>query len=319
LGDLSFVIPVKDEEATLTALHDEIVAVVEPIGRSFEFVFVDDGSRDGSWATVERLAATDSRVRGIRLRRNFGKATALSAGFAAAKGAIVFTLDADLQDDPKEIPRFLETLEAGHDLVSGWKKRRHDPWHKVWPSRVFNRMIGWLTGLRLHDHVCGYKCMRAEVARGVRLYGQMHRFLAVRAFARGFRVTEIVVNHRPREHGRSKYGVSRFVIGFLDLLTVWYSMRFGWRPMHLFGGIGGAGFVMGLVLMVWSAIGGAGYTSVTMGFRFWFGLVIALFGLQFMAFGLLAEHRLAGDLAAGEPYEVAARIGAVGEADDDDA
>ncbi len=293
---ISLVIPLKDEEATIERLCAEILEVVDREHLAAELVFVDDGSTDGSWRRVVALAERDPRVRGIRLRRSAGKAAALSAGFAEVRGEIVFTLDADLQDDPHEIPGFLHRLEQGWDMVSGWKKTRHDPWHKVWPSRVFNRMIGAMTGLHLHDHVCGFKCCRAAVVREVDLYGEMHRFFAVRAFAQGFRVTEMEVHHRPREHGRSKYGVERFVKGFLDLLTVWFTMRFGRRPMHFFGGIGVVFLVIGLL-------------TGLIGRCFWTAAIVAMFGLQWFAVGLLAELRLATAPGRPRPYNVAERVG----------
>jgi glycosyltransferase involved in cell wall biosynthesis len=295
---ISFVIPAKDEESTLETLCAEISDVAGREGLEIEILFVDDGSTDGSWAKIVELAGRDERVRGLRFRRNSGKAAALTAGFAEVKGDIVFTLDADLQDDPHEIPRFLATLNEGFDLVSGWKRVRHDPWHKVWPSHVFNRMIGWLTGLHLHDNVCGFKCLRVAVLREVDLYGEMHRFFAVRAFAKGFKVAEIEVHHRPREHGRSKYGVTRFVKGFLDLLTVWFTIRYGRRPMHVFGTAGGA---IGLLGILWFILRGG----------FWPALVLVLFGLQWLGLGLLAESRLAMAPPGITQYSIAERTGAV--------
>lgn len=293
---ISFVIPAKDEEPTLKTLCTEIFEVTGGEGLESEVVFVDDGSTDGSWAKIVELAASDRRIRGLRLRCNSGKAAALTAGFAEAKGEIIFTLDADLQDDPHEIPKFLRLLREGYDMVSGWKRTRHDPWHKVWPSRVFNRMIGRLTGLHLHDHVCGFKGFRAEVLREVDLYGEMHRFFAVHAFAKGFKVAEVEVNHRPREHGQSKYGVSRFVKGFLDLLTVWFTMRYGRRPMHLFGTVGGTIALLGLLCLLF-------------GGGIWGALVLVLFGLQWVAAGFLAELRLATAPPGITQYSIADRTG----------
>ena len=204
---LSIVIPVYNEAESLAELHREIGEVAAANGYELDVIFVDDGSRDDSWKIIRRLAAEDSRVRGIRFRRNFGKAAALTAGFAAARGELVMTLDADLQDDPHEIPRFLAAMQNNLDVVSGWKQVRHDPWHKVLPSRVFNGMVSWLTGVQLHDHNCGMKCYRREVFGEVRLYGELHRFVPVLAAARGFRVGEIVIKHRARKFGQSKYGV----------------------------------------------------------------------------------------------------------------
>ncbi len=215
---------------------------------------MDDGSRDGSWSVLSNLAASDPRVRAIRFRRNFGKAAALTAGFAAARGERIFTLDADLQDDPAEIPRFLERLDEGYDVVSGWKKTRHDPWHKVIPSRIFNGMVSRLTGCRLHDHNCGFKLYRREVVREVGIYGELHRFVPVLAHARGFRVGEIEVHHRPRKHGSSKYGFSRFLKGFLDLLTVRFLTRFRQRPLHILGALGVVMLTVGLVGLTYLAV-----------------------------------------------------------------
>lgn len=242
---LSCVIPVYNEVESLDALHSELNEIGRVHGYELDLVFVDDGSSDGSWETIRRLASRDPRVRGIRLRRNFGKAAALSAGFRAARGELVMTLDADLQDDPHEIPRFLAAIGSEQDVVSGWKQVRHDPWHKVLPSRVFNAMVSWLTGVRLHDHNCGMKCYRREVLDEVRLYGELHRFVPVLAHARGFRVGELAINHRPRKFGRSKYGVRRFLKGFLDLLTVKFLTGFGQRPQHLLGTVGLLCFLAG--------------------------------------------------------------------------
>ncbi len=252
---LSLVIPVLDERESLESLYRAIAATAgelaatagEPPHRSaaWEMILVDDGSRDGSWQVIAGLAAADSRVRGIRLRRNFGKAAALSAGFRAARGSLIVTLDADLQDDPREIPRLIQALDGGLDVVSGWKQVRHDPWHKVFPSRVFNALVSWLTGVRLHDHNCGLKAYRREVLDEVRLYGELHRFVPVLAAARGFKVGELAVTHHSRRHGHSKYGVGRFVKGFLDLLTVKFLTGFGQRPQHLLGTVGLGAFALG--------------------------------------------------------------------------
>jgi dolichol-phosphate mannosyltransferase len=250
---LSTVIPVFNEVGSLDALHQELGEVAVANGYVLDIVLVDDGSTDGSWGTIQRLAAADPRVRGIRFRRNFGKAAALSAGFRAARGELVMTLDADLQDDPHEIPRFLAQMQQGYDVVSGWKQVRHDPWHKVGPSRVFNWLVSKLTGVRLHDHNCGMKCYRREIFNEVRLYGELHRFVPVLAQARGYRVGELVINHRPRKFGHSKYGLRRFTRGFLDLLTVKFLTGFGQRPQHLLG-------TLGLLLF---AVGGIGLTMLS--------------------------------------------------------
>jgi dolichol-phosphate mannosyltransferase len=251
---ISLVIPVYNEKESLVILHGEIVAVAAAEKLDLEILFVDDGSRDGSWDMITSLAQSDERVRGIRFRRNFGKAAALLAGFRAARGDRFITLDADLQDDPKEIPRFLMALDKGLDVVSGWKKERHDPWHKVYPSRIFNWLVSTLNRVPLHDHNCGMKAYRAEVFKEIRLYGELHRFIPVLAAARGFRVGELIINHRARKFGYSKYGVWRFIKGFLDLLTVKFLTGFGRRPQHLLGALGLIAFTLGLLGTSWLTV-----------------------------------------------------------------
>ncbi len=252
---LSFVIPVKDEQDTIRELYSRVAAEVATLGREFEMIFIDDGSTDRSWGEIQTLASEDARVRGMRFRRNIGKANALTAGFKAAKGGIVFTMDADLQDDPKEIGRFLAKLGEGYDLVSGWKRKRHDPWHKVLPSRVFNEMISRMIGVRLHDHNCGFKCYRAEVVKSVVLYGEMHRMVPSLASIRGYRSAEIPVQHHPRLHGQSKYGVKRFLRGFMDLQTVCFLKNYGERPLHLMGGAAAVSLMIGAAIFGASAVG----------------------------------------------------------------
>jgi dolichol-phosphate mannosyltransferase len=294
---ISLVIPVYNERESLLPLCEEIAAVAAEARLDLEVLFVDDGSGDGSWGAVSELARRWPWVHGIRFRRNFGKAAALAAGFRAARGDVILTLDADLQDDPREIPRFLAALETGQDVVSGWKKVRLDPWHKVWPSRVFNALVSWLTDVRLHDHNCGMKCYRAEVLREVRLYGELHRFIPVLAAARGFRVGEIVINHRPRKFGRSKYGVRRFVKGFLDLLTVKFLTSFRRRPQHLLGSIGLACFLLGNLILLWLAIDWVGanwfgawsYTPLHQRPLLIYGVAALLLGTQLLSIGFLAE------------------------------
>jgi dolichol-phosphate mannosyltransferase len=251
---ISVVIPVFNEQDSLAILYDELARTAQAAGLQFEILFIDDGSTDGSWDLIRTLAAQHPDVHGIRFRRNFGKAAALSAGFAAAHGDIIMTLDADLQDDPAEIPRFLARLNEGFDVVSGWKQTRLDPWHKTLPSKVFNAMVSVVTGVKLHDHNCGMKCYRAEVFREIRLYGELHRFIPVLAEARGFKVGELAINHRPRKFGYSKYGVRRFVKGFLDLMTVKFLTGFGQRPQHMLGSIGLLSFVAGNLGLAYLAV-----------------------------------------------------------------
>ncbi len=294
---LSVVVPVFNEVESLEPLYQELVEVAATNGYDLDLVFVDDGSADGSWDEIRRLASADARVTGLRFRRNFGKAAALSAGFAQARGDLVMTLDADLQDDPHEIPRFLAEMQNQFDVVSGWKKVRHDPLGKVFPSRVFNRFVSTLTGVRLHDHNCGMKCYRREVFDEIHLYGELHRFVPVLAAARGFRIGEIAIQHRPRKFGRSKYGLTRIIKGFLDLLTVKFLTGFGQRPQHLLGAIGLGSFVLGLLGMVllaaWWVVSRTipGMEPVHLHERpaMIYSVGLMLLGGQFMSIGFLAE------------------------------
>lgn len=315
---LSTVIPVYNEVESLPRLYGELCEVARANEYELEMIFVDDGSTDGSWEMIERLASDDARVRGIRFRRNFGKTAALSAGFTAATSELILTLDADLQDDPHEIPCFLAEIDRGRDVVSGWKKVRHDPWHKVIPSRAFNWMVGLLTGVRLHDHNCGFKCYRRDVLREVRLYGELHRFVPVLAASRGWQVGEIVVNHRPREFGQSKYGFRRLVKGFLDLFTVYFLTGFGQRPQHLLGTLGLIAFLLGGTGVLVLSIGWATSrldldpdNNLDLHERaiFYYSMGAALLGAQFLSVGLLAElftAHLGHDIL---PYSIKQRVG----------
>ncbi|MBI1900098.1 MAG: glycosyltransferase family 2 protein [Planctomycetia bacterium] len=315
-GKLTIVVPVCNEAESLAALHGEIDAVARSEGYDLDLIFVDDGSRDDSWKVISELADRDDRVRGIRFRRNFGKAAALSAGFADARGERVLTLDGDLQDDPHEIPKFLARIDEGLDLVSGWKKVRHDPWHKVLPSRVFNALVSRLTGVKLHDHNCGMKCFRRDVVREVRLYGELHRFVPVLAAARGFKVGEVVIQHRARKFGRSKYGVRRFIKGFLDLLTVKFLTGFGQRPLHVLGTLGLVCFFAGLVVLLfltgaWVATRATGVFGPPIHLHeralFFYALGALLLGGQFMTAGLLAEMVIANSNRDADAYSIAER------------
>ena len=320
---LSIIVPVLNERESLPQLLAEIARTTERHGVEFEVIFVDDGSRDGSWETIRQLAEQDSRVSGIRFRRNFGKAAALTAGMRAARGELVLMMDADLQDDPAEIPNFLSKLNEGFDVVNGWKVRRLDPWHKVFPSRVFNGMIGWLTGLKLHDHNCGLKLFRAEVAREITIYGELHRFIPVLAHARGFRVTEIAVHHRERQFGHSKYGVRRFLRGFLDLLTVKFLTGFGQRPQHMLGAIGltflGLGFlglsylaVLWLLMNLpplWSSSPLIAASPIGSRPLLAYSVAAALLGGQSLSLGLLAELIVSNTVREQDTFSIADRAG----------
>jgi glycosyltransferase involved in cell wall biosynthesis len=304
---ISVIVPVYNEEGSLEELHQELAAVFKgTLPGPVEFIFVDDGSRDGSWSMLTRLAVIDPRVRAIRFRRNFGKAAALTAGFQAARGQRIITLDADLQDNPAEIPRFLARLDNGFDVVSGWKRTRHDPWHKVIPSRVFNWMVSGLTGCHLHDHNCGFKLYRSEVVREVEIYGELHRFVPVLAHARGFRVTEIEVGHRPRRHGASKYGVSRFLKGFLDLLTVRFLTRFYQRPLHVLGGVGLTLLALGALGLVYLAVLWVlGYRPIGNRPMLFYSIPLLIVGVQLLSLGILAELVTAYNIRPGETYSIA--------------
>jgi glycosyltransferase involved in cell wall biosynthesis len=286
---ISVVVPVHDEERSVALLYEELEAALDFLVEPWEAVFVDDGSRDGTFAALTRLHARAENVRVVRLRRNFGKSAALAAGFAQATGETVVTIDGDLQDDPAEIPRLLAKLEEGFDLVSGWKAKRQDPWRRRLPSKLFNWVTGRVSGLRLHDMNCGLKAYRTEVVSGLKIYGELHRFLPVLAHYRGYRVAELPVNHRPRQHGRSRYGMERYLRGFLDLLTVSFMGRYRHRPLHLFGGLGLvlglAGFVLLAYLTVLKATGEAiGHRPLLT-----LGVLLVVVGLQFFSLGLISE------------------------------
>lgn len=308
---LSVVVPVFNEQESLVQLIDELKAGISPAVSKFEIILVDDGSTDQSWSVIEDLSKSE-QVSGIRLRRNFGKAAALTAGTRVATGALILMLDADLQDDPAEFPALLRQINAGFDVINGWKERRLDPWHKVYPSKVFNWMIGSLTGLRLHDHNCGLKLFRSEVAREINIYGELHRFIPVLAHARGFRVTEVAVNHRPRQHGYSKYGVRRFLRGLLDLLTVTFLTGFGRSPLHALGGIGlaflGIGMLgLGYLSLLWFAMHLQLVTPIVpIGNRplLAYSIAAALLGGQAVSLGLLAELIVANTNRASDSYSI---------------
>ena len=316
---LSIVIPVYNEEGSLVQLHREISAVAAEQNYEMEIIFVDDGSRDRSWEIIEMLAKDDSRIQAVRFRRNFGKAAALNAGFEMAVGELVMTLDADLQDDPHEIPEFVRMMDTSLDVISGWKQLRHDPWHKVWPSRLFNGMVSWLTGVKLHDHNCGMKMYRRQIFDEITLYGELHRFVPVLAAARGYTVGEKVVQHRPRTHGQSKYGFTRFVKGFLDLLTVKFITGYGKRPQHFLGTCGLTSFAVGSLAMFYY-----GFRKILSSFLFAigkaeeetlfllrdhpgviYGVVMLLFGAQLITVGIIAELFISYQNRRAKDYSVA--------------
>jgi glycosyltransferase involved in cell wall biosynthesis len=297
---LSVVVPAMNEAGNISALHEAIVAVLEPAGISFELIFVDDGSTDGTWAIIASIAKADARVVGLRHRRNFGKARGLATGFAAATGELVLTMDADLQDDPAEITRFLDKLDEGYDLVSGWKQRRQDPLGKTLPSRLFNATVRRVSGVQLHDFNCGFKLYRRDVLQNIRLYGELHRFTPVLAHAEGFRVGELPVRHHPRRWGTSKYGWSRLVKGFLDLLTVTFLTEYRQRPMHVLGMPGLVALVAGGVLGLWLTAEKL-LTGASIGNRplLLLAVLLMVVGVQFFGLGLLGELLVHGEQAPG--------------------
>ena len=293
---LSVVIPAMNEEGNISDLHRAITDVLETAGVTFELILIDDGSSDGTWAAIEAAAAQDARVIGLRHRRNFGKARGLATGFTVATGDLILTMDADLQDDPAEIPRFLAKLEEGYDLVSGWKQRRQDPLGKTLPSRVFNATVRAVSGVPLHDFNCGFKIYRADVVRSIRLYGELHRFTPVLAHAEGFRVGELPVRHHPRRWGTSKYGWSRLIKGFFDLLTVTFLTEYRQRPMHVLGVPGvlalAAGALIGLWLTAEKVLTGASIGNRPL---LLLAVLLVLVGVQFFGLGLLGELLVHGE------------------------
>lgn len=325
---ISLIVPVLNEADSLRQLHAEIDRTCREHELAVEMIFVDDGSADASWSLIEALAEEDERVSGIRFRKNFGKAAALTAGMQAASGEFLMTMDADLQDDPAEIPNFKARLDEGFDVVNGWKQNRLDPWHKVYPSKVFNWLVGRMTGLKLRDHNCGIKMFRAEVASEIRIYGELHRFIAVLAHARGFRVTQIPVHHRPRQHGRSKYGMRRFLRGFLDLLTVTFLVGFGLRPSHALGAFGLFFFGLGLIGLGYLAVLWVLWNvplildlpaileeEVEIGTRplLAYSIASTLLGAQALSLGLLAELIVFKTSREAEQFSVSDRTGLKGE------
>jgi glycosyltransferase involved in cell wall biosynthesis len=286
---ISVVVPLHNEERSIALLHEELEAALDPLGEPWESVYVDDGSTDGSFAALTRLHARTENVRVVRLRRNFGKAAALASGFAQATGDRVVTIDGDLQDDPAEIPRLLAKLEEGFDLVSGWKAKRRDPLRRRIPSKIFNRVAGWMSGLRLHDMNCGLKAYRAEVVQNLVLYGELHRFIPVLAHEQGYRVAELPVHHRPREHGRSRYGLERYLRGFLDLLTVSFMGRYRHRPLHLFGGLGLLLGLTGTAVLVYLTIDKILGHAIGKRPLLTLGVLLVVVGMQFFTLGLISE------------------------------
>ncbi|MEX0594191.1 MAG: glycosyltransferase family 2 protein [Balneolaceae bacterium] len=287
--DVSVVVPLLDERESIEELTGKIEASLQ--GRSFEIILVDDGSSDGSWNEIGRLASARHWLRGISLQRNYGKSTALQCGFDHARGERIVTLDADLQDDPNEIPALLDRLDQGYDLVSGWKKNRQDPIQKTIPSRFFNWVTRLMTGIPLHDFNCGLKVYRREVIQSIELYGELHRYIPLLADREGFsRISEQKVRHHARKYGQTKFGLSRFLYGFLDLLTLLLVRRFVTRPMHFFGSIGILSLLVGSAInlhLFWIKV--VHQASLSNRPLLILGVLLVVIGVQFFSIGFLGE------------------------------
>ncbi|RMI20099.1 MAG: glycosyltransferase [Calditrichaeota bacterium] len=306
--DLSIVIPAYNEEESLDELLKRVTAAVEPLDKSYEIIVVDDGSTDGTFKRLQELRKQYAALRIISFRRNYGKSPALAKGFEAARGEVVITMDADLQDDPHEIPNLLNKLDEGYDLVSGWKKKRRDPLSKTIPSRIFNRVTSWLTGIKIHDFNCGLKAYRREVVKAIQVYGELHRFLPVMAHWQGFRVGEVVVKHHPRRYGKSKFGVKRLVTGAFDLITVLFLTRFRASPLHVFGSIGLVTFLTGFAIEVYlTALKFFYHQGIGRRPLFFLGILLLIVGVQFVGFGLVAEM-ISAQMAEKAHYAIKAEI-----------
>ncbi|MBN8681659.1 MAG: glycosyltransferase family 2 protein [Chitinophagales bacterium] len=291
--DLSLVIPLKDEAESLPELEAWIRRVCEREAYQYEIIFIDDGSRDGSWKIIEGLKKQNPAVRGIKFRRNYGKSAALHTGFDAAKGEVVITMDADLQDSPDEIPELRRLIiEEQYDLISGWKKVRHDPLEKRLPSKLFNATASWMSGIKLHDFNCGLKAYRSDVIKAIEVYGEMHRWIPVLAKTAGFsNIGEKVVEHRARQYGRSKFGWERYINGFLDLLTVYFVGKFSKRPMHFFGTLGVFSFLIGMGILLYLSVAKVIFLEYGIADRplFYFGILALIVGMQLFLTGFVGE------------------------------
>lgn len=315
--DISVVIPLLNERESLPELVARLHAVIGGMGKTYEILLIDDGSRDGSWREIRRLHRADPRVKGIKLGRNYGKSPALNEGFQAAEGRVVITMDADLQDDPAEIPELYRMItEDGYDLVSGWKKKRHDPLSKTLPTKLFNATTRWASDVPLHDFNCGLKAYDSKVVKAIEVYGEMHRYIPFIAKKEGFdRIGEKVVQHHPRKYGKTKFGLDRFINGFLDLLTITFVFRFGKKPMHFFGAMGTLVFFLGFLATLWvlgskfySLISHVRAPLVTDQPLFFIALTSMIIGVQLFLAGFVAEL-VARNSSERNNYRVSERLG----------
>jgi len=302
---ISVVIPLRNEAESLVELYQSLVAELEKSGKNFELIFVNDGSEDHSSQVLSELHSQDPRVKIAEFIRNFGKSSALSCGFDLAQGDYIITIDADLQDDPKEIPRFLAKLESGSDLVSGWKVNRQDPLGRRILSRIFNGVVRLVSGVKLHDFNCGFKAIKREALQGIRLYGDLHRYLPVMIAHRGYQVTEISVEHHPRRFGKSKYGFERIPRGFFDLLTIIFITQYSYRPLHLFGGIGAIFGLLGLgALSYLTGLWFLGDRPIGTRPLFIGGVMLVMVGVQLLSLGLMGELLLKLNIRQEPPYTI---------------
>lgn len=296
--DISVVIPLFDEEESLVELHSWIQKVMQQHGFDYEVIFIDDGSKDKSWQVISNITEKDSSVRGIKFRRNYGKSAALNVGFEAAEGTVIITMDADLQDSPEEIPDLYKMIVTdGYDLVSGWKQKRYDPWTKTIPTKFYNAVTRMMSGIQLNDMNCGLKAYRKDVIKSIEIYGEMHRYIPVIAKWSGFtNISEKVVQHQARKHGHSKFGISRFINGPLDLASIMFVGKFGKRPMHFFGTMGSLMFMIGFI--IFAILGGNKLYCIMQDIparniatqsSFFIALVIMIIGVQLFLSGFLAE------------------------------
>jgi glycosyltransferase involved in cell wall biosynthesis len=301
--ELSIIIPLYNEQDNLSELYQKLIKVLDSLNLSYEIIFVDDGSTDNSFNILKELYQRDPKVKVISFRKNFGKSAALAAGFDNTRGKIIITMDADLQDEPSEIPKLVEKIKEGYDLVSGWKYPRRDPLSKIIPSKIFNIFVSLFSGIKLHDLNCGFKAYRAQVIKEIDIYGELHRFLPVIAFQKGFKVTEIKVAHNPRKYGKSKFGPVRFIHGVLDFLTVMLLTKYTERPAHFFGGWGILSFILGFGICLYLTIlWFLGQRPIGNRPLLFLGILLIIISIQLISLGLLGEIFVSRD--SKKRYEV---------------